>query len=305
MLATAFKGLPLTSSSSLLGGRPCQAGTTYRPLPLQRSAVCPSIEAAHKKGGGSTKNGRCGPAACTLGSPLSRQPCKGCALVTDHHSRPVPSETLDLPLDDQAAALTLPLLQGFQLTEERVQGLWRTAHPGWSYYLQTAGNKGGLQSCFKSLVLSDHWGWRKTRQVQVDSDNDTDSAPNRAVACWGWCGHGQGLYTICETAWRRRLPGVKIHPQGVGFPPAFIVCDCHDPCLMHPSQQRRLAHAEGFYHSISSKNFSLMCSHWYLQSSDGSHVLSLVDASHASRYTPDLTHVTLCGRCMWWRRVIM
>ena len=67
MLATAFKGLSLTSSSSLLGGRPCQAGTTYRPLPLQRSAVCPSIEAAHKKGGGSTKNGRCGPAACTPG----------------------------------------------------------------------------------------------------------------------------------------------------------------------------------------------------------------------------------------------
>jgi hypothetical protein len=59
MLATAFKGLSLTSSSSLLGGRPCQAGTTHRPLPLQRSPVCPSIEAAHKKGGGSTKNGRC------------------------------------------------------------------------------------------------------------------------------------------------------------------------------------------------------------------------------------------------------
>ena len=67
MLATAFKGLSLTSSSSLLGGRPCQAGTIYRPLPLQRSAVCPSIEAAHKKGGGSTKNGRCGPAARTPG----------------------------------------------------------------------------------------------------------------------------------------------------------------------------------------------------------------------------------------------
>ncbi len=60
MLATAFKGLSVASSSSVLGGRPCQPGTTHRPLPLQRSPVCPSIEAAHKKGGGSTKNGRYG-----------------------------------------------------------------------------------------------------------------------------------------------------------------------------------------------------------------------------------------------------
>jgi len=60
MLATAFKGLSVTSSSSLLGGRPCQAGTIHRPLPLQRSPVCPSIEAAHKKGAGSSKNGRYG-----------------------------------------------------------------------------------------------------------------------------------------------------------------------------------------------------------------------------------------------------
>ena len=63
MLATAFKGLSVASSSSVLGGRPCQPGTTHRPLPLQRSPVCPSIEAAHKKGGGSTKNGRCGGSA--------------------------------------------------------------------------------------------------------------------------------------------------------------------------------------------------------------------------------------------------
>ncbi len=60
MLATAFKGLSVTSSSALLGGRPCQAGTTHRPLPLQRNSVCPSIEAAHKKGAGSSKNGRYG-----------------------------------------------------------------------------------------------------------------------------------------------------------------------------------------------------------------------------------------------------
>ena len=68
----------------------------------------------------------------------------------------MPSETFDLAVDDQDAALTPPMLQGFQRTEERVQGLWRTAHPGWSYHLQTARHKGRLQSCCKSPMLSDH-----------------------------------------------------------------------------------------------------------------------------------------------------
>lgn len=58
MLATAFSGLSLTSSCSLLGGKPSQLQSTHRCPPLQRSIGCPNIEAAHKKGGGSTKNGR-------------------------------------------------------------------------------------------------------------------------------------------------------------------------------------------------------------------------------------------------------
>ena len=83
MLATAFKGLSLTSSSSLLGGRPCQAGTTHRALPVQRSFVCPTIKAAHKKGGGSTKNGRCGLAGCTPGCP-QHIALEGAVLLEDH-----------------------------------------------------------------------------------------------------------------------------------------------------------------------------------------------------------------------------
>ncbi len=59
MLATAFTGLSLTSSCSLLAGKPSQLQSTHRCPPLQRSVGCPNIEAAHKKGGGSTKNGRC------------------------------------------------------------------------------------------------------------------------------------------------------------------------------------------------------------------------------------------------------
>ncbi|EIE27562.1 hypothetical protein COCSUDRAFT_21462 [Coccomyxa subellipsoidea C-169] len=58
MLATAFTGLSLTSSCSLLAGKPSQLQSTHRCPPLQRSVGCPNIEAAHKKGGGSTKNGR-------------------------------------------------------------------------------------------------------------------------------------------------------------------------------------------------------------------------------------------------------
>ncbi|CAL8463415.1 g2949 [Coccomyxa elongata] len=58
MLATSFTGLSLTSSSSLIGRRPSQLKSTQRSPPLQRSTGCPNIEAAHKKGGGSTKNGR-------------------------------------------------------------------------------------------------------------------------------------------------------------------------------------------------------------------------------------------------------
>lgn len=60
MLATSFAGLSLSSSCSLLGSRPCQLQGHHRSVPLQRSSVCPNIEAAHKKGGGSTKNGRYG-----------------------------------------------------------------------------------------------------------------------------------------------------------------------------------------------------------------------------------------------------
>ena len=58
MLETAFTGLSLTPSSSVFWRRPCQLHSASKPAPLQRSTGCPLIEAAHKKGGGSTKNGR-------------------------------------------------------------------------------------------------------------------------------------------------------------------------------------------------------------------------------------------------------
>lgn len=55
-LATAFKGLSLSSSSSSFAGASLRAGpTSLVCLPRRRPLI---IENAHKKGAGSTKNGR-------------------------------------------------------------------------------------------------------------------------------------------------------------------------------------------------------------------------------------------------------
>ncbi|KAK7271443.1 hypothetical protein RJT34_27356 [Clitoria ternatea] len=55
-LATAFKGLSLSSSSSLFGGGSLRAGPTSVVCLPRRAPLI--IENAHKKGAGSTKNGR-------------------------------------------------------------------------------------------------------------------------------------------------------------------------------------------------------------------------------------------------------
>ena len=146
---------------------------------------------------------------------LSRQSIKGCVLLTNYHSRLVPSQTLTVTLDEEGTANIPPMLQRFQCTKERVQGLWRTAHSGWSHHLQTTGHKGGCLACCTSSMLAGHGVRHKTRQVLVWCNTENDSAPDHAVACWGWRGHGQGFHTLCKTAWRCRLPGVKVHPQGV------------------------------------------------------------------------------------------
>ena len=54
MLATAFTGLSLSSGAAFMGGRALQQQRPMRAAPM----VPATIEAAHKKGAGSTKNGR-------------------------------------------------------------------------------------------------------------------------------------------------------------------------------------------------------------------------------------------------------
>ena len=54
MLSTAFAGLRIGASPAFLGGRPQQRAPMRAATPL----VPATIEAAHKKGAGSTKNGR-------------------------------------------------------------------------------------------------------------------------------------------------------------------------------------------------------------------------------------------------------
>lgn len=55
MLATAFHGAALTCGAAFLGGRPL----AQRSQPMRAAPLVPAtIEAAHKKGAGSTKNGR-------------------------------------------------------------------------------------------------------------------------------------------------------------------------------------------------------------------------------------------------------
>lgn len=55
MLATAFHGAALNCGAAFLGGRPL----AQRAQPMRAAPLVPAtIEAAHKKGAGSTKNGR-------------------------------------------------------------------------------------------------------------------------------------------------------------------------------------------------------------------------------------------------------
>ena len=55
MLATAFHGAALNCGAAFLGGRPL----AQRAQPIRAAPLVPAtIEAAHKKGAGSTKNGR-------------------------------------------------------------------------------------------------------------------------------------------------------------------------------------------------------------------------------------------------------
>ena len=54
MLATAFHGVSLSCGAAFLGGRAIQQRAPMRAAPM----VPATIEAAHKKGAGSTKNGR-------------------------------------------------------------------------------------------------------------------------------------------------------------------------------------------------------------------------------------------------------
>ena len=54
-LVSAMAGLSVGSGSAFLAGSPLQQ---RRPLRVFTPLSCPQIEAAHKKGAGSTKNGR-------------------------------------------------------------------------------------------------------------------------------------------------------------------------------------------------------------------------------------------------------
>ena len=64
-----------------------------------------------------------------------------------------------------------------------------------------------------------------------------------------------------------KQPGVVVYQESkyirkvCAFLPASMLCDCQTLCLTHLLKQRRLAHAQGFYHSVFRKIFSLICSH--------------------------------------------
>ena len=129
-----------------------------------------------------------------------------------------------MPLAKSALHLISARLQGLQPTDERVQGIWWAANPGWGYHLQAARHKGECSIicpatfCVKAADLA---------SCEFIPERAVGSVfyacllrlgwPLSAVACGKWRGHGQGFHALCKTAWHRGVPAVKVHPEGELF----------------------------------------------------------------------------------------